>query len=505
MYSPLPNRPNDLGVNSYSPAGNGSGSSVEMFTLYDRNPAEQLWNFQTHMNYAGFYTMLRTMGFGIGNNLPSTGHYETPWSTDPVKVGSIITASTGPGTDVVVALHADAMYDTQVTTGGNARQASYPVVGDIIELYDRTQAQITAKNVTVNPHRITLTPLDAAVDLVGKITDGDSYGIPYNLHGEGSGLPKGRAPRVFKYTNTFGIVKHSFGTTGNNLVDAVRYEVIPGDPGSANQSIYVAIKSEEMRRFEQSCSGLLLFGQRADNLVSTDNFQGLDTPVSSTQGFVDFAFSYGNEDGYTAGAYSLDDFDTIGNILRDERATTANDVMCVDGPDIALETENIFSQSINVDFSAYLDRLVPGYATLMAGYQQSLSQGGGADVVSFNYRCIQKNGFNFHITRMDEFADIRVLGSENYIYRKTRIAVPLGWTRDLISGNQRPTIGYEWRQLGEYSRQVVFGDLPGAGVGGNNTPYGKAVTEYDGMKYFLLSELCFHGACANALVVQTPS
>ena len=97
MYSPLPNRPNDLGVNSYSPAGNGSGSSVEMFTLYDRNPAEQLWNFQTHMNYAGFYTMLRTMGFGIGNNLPSTGHYETPWSTDPVKVGAIITASTGAG------------------------------------------------------------------------------------------------------------------------------------------------------------------------------------------------------------------------------------------------------------------------------------------------------------------------------------------------------------------------------------------------------------------------
>jgi hypothetical protein len=501
-FSPIVNRPNDLGTNVFSPAGNGVGSSVEMFTLYDRDPAEQIWTFKTHVGYAGFYTWLRAMGFGMGNSQPSTGHYEVPWNADPVKIGSIVTPAGGAGNDIIVALHADSMYDTQVTSSGNARKASYPVVGDIIETYDRKQFRITAKNVTTDPHRLTLTPLDSTVDPDSSINANESYGIPYNLWSEGSSLPKGRAPRIFKYTNTFGIVKHSFGSTGNNLVDAVRFETIPGQPGSAGDSIYAMIKAEEMERFERSCSGLLLFGQAADNLTETDNFQGLDTPIQSTEGFVDFAYSYGTPDTYTPGAYSLDDFDTIGNVLRDERATTTQDVMLLDGPDIALETENLFVQTMNNDLTPFVDRIVPGYAQYES-YQRSIGQGPNDAALAFNFKAIQKNGFIFHMIRVDEFADIRVLGGEGYSYRTNRIAIPLGWTKDTITGTTRPTVGYEWRQLRNYSRQVVFGDLPGAGVGGNNTPFGKAVTEYDGMKYFLMSEMAGHFACANAIVVQT--
>jgi len=501
-YTPNPTRPNDLGVNTFSPAGNGLGTNVEMYTIYDRPLAEQVWNFATHVGYMGFATWLRTMGFSMGKSTPTTGHYETPWCQDPVKIGAITTASTGAGTNVVLTLHADSMYNTSVTTGGNARQASYPVEGDVIELYDRTQAQIITKNVTVNPHRITIRPLDSTVDLAGKITVDDSYGIPYNLHGEGSGLPKGRAPRVFKYSNTFGIVKHAFGSTGNALVDAVYFE-IQGQPGTEGQSTYAHIKAEEIKRFEQSCSGLLLFGQSANNLTSTDNQQGLDTPIDSTEGFVDFAFSYGSQDSYTVGAYSLDDFDSIGNLLRDERATTSRDIMLFDGPDIALETENLFVQTMNNDLSPFVDRLVPGVST-WSGYQQSLSNSPSMATLSFNYKAIEKNGFVFHLTRIDEFADIRVLGGPDYEYRQTRIAVPIGWNRDLISGNQRPTIGYEYRELNGYSRENVLGHYGGAGVGGDNTPFGPAVNAYDYLQYFLIGEKAFHGSCANALVVQTP-
>ena len=82
-YTPNPTRPNDLGTNVFSPAGNGLGSNVEMYTIYDRPLAEQVWNFATHVGYMGFATWLRTMGFSAGRSTPTTGHYETPWCQDP--------------------------------------------------------------------------------------------------------------------------------------------------------------------------------------------------------------------------------------------------------------------------------------------------------------------------------------------------------------------------------------------------------------------------------------
>ena len=76
---------------------------------------------------------------------------------------------------------------------------------------------------------------------------------------------------------------------------------------------------------------------------------------------------------------------------------------------------------------------------------------------------------------------------------------------DRLSNSNRPTIGYEYKGLGPYSRDNVFGSLAGAGVGGDNTPFGKAVTEYDTMRYFLMSHCGFHGAVANQMVVQQPA
>ncbi len=126
-----------------------------------------------------------------GTNTPSIGHYEHPWTEDTVTVGSIVTPSAGPGTNVVFELDATNMFNTGATSGGSSIQTSYPVVGDVLELYDRTQVRVSNKNTAVTPHQLTVTPFDSTVDLAALVVVGQEYGIAYNLHAEGSGLPAG--------------------------------------------------------------------------------------------------------------------------------------------------------------------------------------------------------------------------------------------------------------------------------------------------------------------------
>lgn len=497
-------RPRDLNPEAFSPAGNGIASQEEMLSLYQRPIAERTVLMERHVGYVGFATWLSAMGAVQGASTPTVGHYENPWSIDTVKIGSVVTASTGAGTNVVVALHADSMYNTNVTTGGAAVQASYPVVGDILELYDGTQVQVTAKNVSVTPHRLTLRPILASVDLAGKITAADEYGVVTNAHGEGSNLPKGRAPRILKYSNVFQIVKHSFGSTGTELTNSVYHETIAGDPSSAGKSIYVRIKNDDIKRYEMSRSNALLFGQVADNLTSTDNAQNLDTPVNTTEGYIPFALTNGTDDQYTVGSYALADFNTLSNIYYDERSSMSSDLMCFDGPDIALETEDLFINTLDQNLAPFVDRIMPGYSDALMQYHEMMDSKPTDATLAFGYSCIQKGGFVFHLKRLSELNDVKVLGSTNYSYRNYRIVSPIAMVGDVLTKQNRAAVGYEYKMLDGYSRENVLGHIAGAGVGGN-TMYGQAANGYDSLTHFLICEIAGHFAVANAIVVQRPT
>lgn len=480
----------------------GIASETELYTIYDRPIPEQFDLFARHMQYAGFGMMLKGMGFTRMVSTPTTGHYEEDWLHELITVGSVDTAAVNPGDEAIIVLHADDHYDTGL---GAPNVASYPVVGDVIELADGTQAQVTAKNTAAATHELTLTPLSSTGDISGIQAD-DVFGIIYNLHAEGSGLPSGRAPRILKYNNTFGVIKHTFGATGFELTNSVYHETIPGQPSSKGKSIYAKIERDELIRYEMSKSGLLVFGQQADNLVDTATALGFDTPISGSEGFVQFARTAGNQDTYTVGSYDTTDFDNAATLLLDERSAATNDLIGWLGPDIFTEIENSFTTTLVNNLVHTVDRIVPGYQSyLNSQYQQQLTQDETDATLSFGYSAIRKNGFTFHMKRLSEFADTRRLGGSTYNYRNWAIWHPISWTMDRLSNSSRPTIGYEYKGLGPYSRDNVFGSLPGAGVGGDNTPFGKAVTEYDTIQYFLMSHCGFHGAVANQLVVQQPA
>lgn len=505
-YTPVPTLGSDIRPNAFSPVAlGGIAAENELYTIYERPIPEQFDLFARHVQYTGFATMLRGMGFSKMTSTPTIGHFEEPWLHDRITVGSIDTAAVSAGDPAVLVLDSGDMYDTGATVATVSRQASYPVVGDVIAITDTVQAQITAKDTTVTPHTITVTPLQAAWD-ISTIAPADEFSILYNLFAEASGLPAGRAPRILKYTNTLGVVKHAFGATGFELTNSVYHEVIPGQPGSRGQSIYVKIKRDDLIRFELSKSNLLLFGAQVDNISETSVALGTDVVLQGTEGFITFARTNGFQDTYSVGSYDMTNFDSAASHLLDERAAASNDVIGWLGPDIFTEIENSFTNTLTNDLIFTVDKLVPGYKDYLSGqYHQQLTKSDADFTLTFGYNAIRKNGFNFHMKRLSEFHDTRRLGADSYEYRNWALWHPVSWTMDLLSGNSRSTIGYEYKGLGGYSRESVFGHLPGAGVGGDNTPYGRAVTEYDTMKYFLMSHCGFHGATGNALVVQRPA
>lgn len=499
-------RPEDLNPNRFSPAGNGL-SQHEAYSIYDRPIPERTDFFARHANYAGFATMLSLMGASRGTSTPLVGHYEDPWDTDVITVGQIITASTGPGTNVVLELAASSMYNTAVTNGGQARKASFILENDIFELPDRTRCIVLSKNITTDPHRITVRPIRSSVDLAGRIVNGTVFGISDNAFPEGSGLPGTRAPRVIKYQNTLQITKTAMKITGSEMTNSVYHEVLPGQPSTAGESIMLKMDSDSVRDHEHKKSHLLLFGQLTDNVTITSSTEvNLDLPVTTTEGFVEFSLTSGTQDTYTVGAWTLTDLYDISQVYYDERSAAKGDIMGWSGPEYTSEVEQSFTQTMQQNLIYTVDRIIPGYASYLnnIGYQEMLDSKDGNATLSFGYDCVKVNGLFFHMKRLSEFNDIKRLGGDAYAYRNYCIYWPVSWTKDLLSNNSRSTIGYEYKQLGSYSRENIFGDLVGAGPGGNNTPYGKAVHQYDTMQRYMIAEIGGHWALGNQLIVQKP-
>ena len=497
----VPSVPGDLSVNRYQPVGDAA-SYQEMATIYDRPLAEQPYQFARHLGYIPFATMLRSMGFTMGCKNPTFGHYEEPWKEDPVSVNAIITASSGAGTNVILELTAASMYDTAQTISGSGRKASYPLQWDVIMAYDGTLAQIISKNTATDPHRITIRPFNTTDDLVGKFVAGGVYANIGPAMAEASDLPGTRAPRVLKYRNQFQISKVACKGTGTEMTNAVYFE-LPGQAGTGGQSIYKHIERDTIMQHEMNKANTLLFGKSSNNLLATGTQTALnmDVDISTTEGFLTFAETDDTVQTYTAGTYDLTDLYRATKVIKQQRASQTGDVILWQGPDAYNEMENLLLDTTRENLNYAMGRLVDGF-TEMDGYFENLTSGPSDTSFSIGYYAVKKDGFVIHFKQLDEFSNIRGAGTDNYRYQGYNLFMPVGWTKELTTGDSRPTIGYQYKQLGNYSRENVYGDFSGAGVGGDNSPHGKAVHTYDINTKFLVSEIGFHGAVANGLVVQ---
>ena len=490
---------------NFSNVGGQVAGQPVLTSIYDLAPWWQMRAVYSRHSFApSFRMLLKTFGsqFSRGVAAPTTGHYEEDWDTSLVHIGSIVTPASGAGADMIVALDAASMFNSATTVGGAARKASYPQPNQRLLLPDGTMCIITAKNVTTDPHRLTLRPVDSTVNLNDSVTAGEAYFVVDNAWGEGTALPYGKLKRIYKYQNTFQIIKEAFGATGSALTTDF-FPVFERE----GENIAMILKPQMMRDFERHISGALLFGQQMNNITSTDSQTGYDVSVSGTEGLIKFVTSNGYTDNYTPGAYSLDDFYVVGRLFEQERIGS-RDIVTWDGYDIYAEREqvlqNLFQYTLPPSMiDSFTAQRGPGVP--MDDWQPSQDQ----DFVAWlGFKGAKVGGYHFLFKMLHEFNEAIGAGAPAYDYTKWSIFMPIGTTIDRKTNQPVGNFGYEWRQLGDYSREVVMGQIAGVGVGGDGgykpiTHY--VANEYDYTKFGIVSEVAFHGACGNRIVTQRPA
>lgn len=490
-------RPLDIVPPRFAEVG-GSVQNQEVVSAYDiYKPNELIQVFERHSFSAGFRLMLKGMGFNRGTAAPTTGHYEYPWRKDLVRIGSIVTPAGGAGDPMIVALTSGSMFSTGVSVSGVAQKGSYPIVGEMLMLPSGEKAYISAKNTGTDPHRLTLTPVDSTVDLDSEITgsgDEEFFISDYATH-EGSGLPAGRTPRVIKYTNQFQIVKAAAAATGSEMTNQTYFEPIPGREGS----FYLQTQYSTMYDFEERCDGALLWGTSIDNVFINSSELGFDVPVLGTEGMIEFGTTNGWTVNYTPGALAMGDFDTISDIYESERIGI-RDIFTWQGKSYYNELENVLQTLLNADITAQLYRKFLDDGSGI-GEQPTMSE----DLfVHIGFNGLKKGGYVYGWKLLHAFNEAMGAGSDAYDYDQWAIYHPLGFVRNKSNNQMMPTIGYEYKQLGNYSRETVIAEIAGVGVAGTGTPYTIASNVYDIHRVGYVSEIAFHGTCANHMIIQRP-
>jgi hypothetical protein len=495
-FVPPANRPDDIRPPAFS-VGEGSHSQ-QVFSQQDLyTPAEMVQVFERHSRPISYRMMMKLYGFTRGASTPTVGHYEYPWYKDLVRVGSIVTASAGAGNNMVIELDADSMFDPGATASGTTIKGSYPVVGDLIMLPDGNKAQIIAKDVSTDPHRLTLRPVKSTVDLDGSVTAGENYFISDSAFGEGTGLPSGRTSRIMKYTNDFQIIKQAAITSGSELTNQAYFEPIPGTTGS----FVLRVQWETMQRFEDQCDGALIFGSSIDNITTLSSQLGVDVTVKGTEGLIEFARVNGYTVNYTPGSYTTQDFDGIARIYELERIGV-KEIAGWQGIDIYQEQENALQALLNGDLTANLAANRFTFSMEPNDAHQLVDSGDFA--LRIGFQAVRKSGYNFSWKSLHTFNEAIGAGAEDYNYTQWSIWTPLGYTKNKATGGTAGTVGYEYKVLNGYSREQVVANINGVGVAGSGGLSPVAVNQYDISTIGMLSEIASHNTCANHIILQTP-
>lgn len=494
-YSPsLSTRPDDFGVNNTVPVG-GAVSDAQYRTIYDRPLAEMANLFSRHIDYVGFSTWLKAMGASRGVKTATTGHYEEPWKDDTIKVGSIDTAASGAGNDIVIVLDATNMYNTGATVSGASRQTSRVRQYEVYEFPGRIQAHVKSIDRTVSPHKVTLTPKDSTIDLdTYVLANGIAFSTGFEMP-EGSSGVEGVAPRIIKYSNTFVIVKEGFKQSGTEKTNAV-YFINDG-----NGTIDILIQANTVRSFERQRDFKMVFGQQGDNFNVLSDGLNIDVDITGTEGFVEFAYNYGNDDTYVDGNYDLSDLDDLGTIFEDERVTMDGQICAWVGRNLTIDMEEAYNNVLVNNLAPLLDSMIPD----MGGYATNTPEYSAADfAMRVGYRAVHKSHYTYHYKKMPAFNDFKGGGATGHSYRDIGIYHPFAGNVEAVTKQVMPSVFYEYKEANGYSREFVVGELAGIGVAGVNTPWKTPTSTYDLYEFGMVCEIAPHFTCGNKLIVQEP-
>lgn len=442
-----------------------------------------------HNMKKNWYATMRELGMGSPLAGPYAAHYEKDWIKNNFLVGSVVSASTGPGTNIIIALDATSMYTTSIVGAGTVR-FSYPAQWDVVKLVDGTEATIIYKDVVTNPalHRLTLRPKLTTVDLATRVLSGGRYFISSNGFAEGTYGATPKVSRIFRFENGTQIIKSAYVETGSSMTNKLPIKSIKGVEGNYG----MVLGTEDMERLQMDrISGALWFGTTGDNITQVSDATGQTAPVKYTQGLDNYIEQEGNILPFTSGSFDVDALDALGEIFNRERIRS-KDILVPAG-------YNLISQ-FSTNMKDFIDYTCFDLAKTNPAFGRGIFDDGNAQdhFLWLDFMGIRKNGYNFLLKHQPELDEVQGAGTEGYSWRETGYAIALDAFKNADgSDGLVPSIGYRYKELNGYNREMELGTTGGAGNF-------KKTSSLDAMALDVRSEIAGEWGLGNQMVKITP-
>lgn len=433
-----------------------------------------------------WYTMLKEMGLGQPLEGPVYAHWEKDWIINNFLAGTVITPSTGAGTAIVVALDAASMYTTTVN-GYGTQSFSYPAAMDIIKLVDGSEAQITLKDETVNPHRLTVKPRLSTNDIATKLTAGNRYWITSNAFAEGTGGADPKEARLYRQSNNTQIIKSAYGITGSAMTDIMPIKNIGGQEG--NYMMIIGSEDTEKQQMDKISKALWFQVQGDGNVTqSMTAAQSRQGPVRTTQGLDDYITnSGGNLLTYSYGNFGIPDFDNIGTILQRERAGTKT-FLVPTAYGLRTQVDNVLK--------TYMNNTCFQYAAASGKIKSDMFDS-FSDKNDFflwlSFDGVHKGGYNYLLRTQEELNEQMGAGTEGYNWSGVGYVLPIDIVQSKFDKDATASVGYRYKGLGGYSREMEQHYTGGAGLD-------PATSSIDAKFLDIRSEIGAEQALANVMI-----
>jgi hypothetical protein len=455
----------------------GAGSEALMLPsdMLRDNPRALMKYYKTYKLSPTFLSKLRVLGFVEGKQYPYIEHYEDIRPRHNFTVGSVITAATGAGQPIVIQLSADDMLQLADGFGYGSR----PRETETVMFSDQNEYRITVKDITHNPHYLTITPTDKTVNANTAIVAGASAVIVGPIKGEGTGQVKGLLPRYSKYQNTFAIMDESDLTSGTFMTLKSPFVPVDGKPG------YYYVKGIEDAdiRHERNKSMRCVIGKLMNNASDVSSKLQGTVQIKGTEGLIPFARTYGLDDPFAnLAAYTIEDFYAMAGYFRELQVGT-DEFGVWQGWKFGQRTDHLLKDYLSDTFVSYVGQQYMGDAL------KNSNMSAKEMFVTVGFKGINVDNTNFLFSGLGELDDVDV-NKAGLGYNRSQLVAPLGYFSDKKTNRQTPIMGYEYRDNPEigYSRENEIWRQGGAGPEKMVTK----TSEFDVMESFFRSEIGTH-------------
>ncbi len=435
-------------ANPTAVSATGSEGFFTSLGLYADNPQVKRKLYEKHGYRKSLFLIMKELGLGTAVKGPEFAHWEKDWFKQTFVVGSVVTASTGVGTPVVIALKAESML-TKSIDGANV-PFSFPQEQDIIEIPGtRNKAIISFKDTSVTPHRLTIKPIGSH-NLATTVVADKRFFIATNAWAEGTGPAKSRLSIDYRWSNYTQIFKTKYAETGSSLTNELPYEPIPGKMGA-----YLLRGTDEAQKFlYDQISGALIMGKKSATVTQTAADLGYDPVVKTTQGMIDYGVTEGTDISHTIGGVDFTHFDSITEIMRRERVNS-NVLTGWLGYNYRSELENLLVDFLQENLSYFANKFKP---EVMNGSDPNDT------FLWLGFSGLHKNGFSIVLNTCDEFDDPQGMGVAGYNYGHMGIFMPSATLKNKGDKRDIPSMGYRYKELNGYSREMELITTGGAGA-----------------------------------------